>query len=70
MVVGIFRYFVGLGVLMAQRYGIYLTLPNVLAKKTKNGFHPNGIENRCAEKYENIFVRTSFLNVNDHIMGR
>ena len=28
----------GVGVLMGQRYGIYLTLPNVLAKKTKNGF--------------------------------
>lgn len=38
MVVGIFRYFVGLGDLMAQRYGIYLTLPNVLAKKTKMDF--------------------------------
>ena len=38
MVVGIFRYFVGLGDLMAQRYGIYLTLPNVLAKNTKMDF--------------------------------
>ena len=33
MVVVIFRYFVGLVDLMGQRYGIYLTLPNVSAKK-------------------------------------
>ena len=38
MIVVMFRYFVGLVDLMGQRYGIYLTLPNVLAKKTKNGF--------------------------------
>ena len=28
----------GVGVLMGQRYGFSLTLPNVSAKKTKNGF--------------------------------